>query len=214
MTDLSEAVVPKSDQINADNLLAGSITIRVSKVEVKRGTQEQPVSIFFEGDNGKPYKPCKSMTRVLIAIWGADSSGFVGKSMTLFCDPKVTWGGLAVGGIRISHMSGISKPVTLMLTATKANRKPFVVHPLIEKSQPKTDALDDVINNQPNPETLELARTAAGGGTDVFTTWWKSATQIERAAANTIKGELAILRTDADKEQAARLDEIAEDEMP
>ncbi|MDP8997742.1 MAG: ATP-binding protein [Pseudomonadota bacterium] len=57
-----------------------------------------------------------------------------------------------------------------------------------------------------NPATLELARTAARGGTDVFEVWWKTASKDERADAKTIKDELASLRTDADAEQAAKED--------
>jgi hypothetical protein len=86
--------------------LTGPITITITGVTVKGGGQEQPVAIHFEGDDGKPYKPCKSMSRVLVSAWGPDSSKYVGRSLTLYCDPKVKWGGMEVGGIRISHMSG------------------------------------------------------------------------------------------------------------
>ena len=66
MVDMSQFVAPKSDQLNADDLIAGPRTIRIRGV---RGTEnpEQPVSVYFEGDDGKPYKPCKSMRRVMIA---------------------------------------------------------------------------------------------------------------------------------------------------
>jgi hypothetical protein len=128
-SDMSAVIIPKSDQINADSLLSGPITITVSGVEIRPGT-EQPCSIHYQGDNGKPYKPCKSMARALVACWGPDANNYVGRSMTLYCDPKVTWGGMAVGGIRISHMSHIERTETLMLTATKGNRKPFVIQPL------------------------------------------------------------------------------------
>lgn len=54
-----------------------------------------------------------------------------------------------------------------------------------------------------NPETLELARTAAGGGSDVFKTWWKTATADERRDAKTIEAELKQIREDADARQTA-----------
>lgn len=129
MNDMAPAIIPKSDQLNADDLLAGPITIKITGVTV-RGGQEQPVSIHYEGDNGKPYKSCKSMNRVLVAAWGPDSSKYVGRSLTLYCDPKVKWGGMEVGGIRISHMSDIDSPLTMALTVTRANKKPFTVKPL------------------------------------------------------------------------------------
>jgi hypothetical protein len=50
--------------------------------------------------------------------------------MTLFRDDAVVFGGAAVGGIRISHMSNLERPVTMSLTASKQSRKPYVVQPL------------------------------------------------------------------------------------
>ena len=128
MNDMSMVIVPKSDQINADDLLAGPRTITITKVVIKPGT-EQPVSIFFDGE-AKAYRPCKSMARVMVAQWGPDANAYVGRSMTLYCDPKVQWGGMAVGGIRISHMSHIEREAVMALTATKGSKKAFVVKPL------------------------------------------------------------------------------------
>jgi hypothetical protein len=135
MNDMRSVIIPKSDQINADNLLGGALTIKINRVEIRPGT-EQPVSIYYDGDNNKPYKPCKSMARVMVTMWGADANEYIGRSMTLYCDPKVLWGGMAVGGIRISHMSDISEARTMALTATKGNKKPFTVKPLIVEVQP------------------------------------------------------------------------------
>ena len=129
MSDMSQVIIPKSDQLNADDLIAGPMTITITQVTI-RGGQEQPIAISFEGDNGKPYKACKSMCRVMVTAWGADSKKYTGRSMTLYRDPSVKWGGLEVGGIRISHMSDIKAPLTLALTMTRANKKPFTVQPL------------------------------------------------------------------------------------
>src|SRR3990167_803919 len=126
MDDMSKVIVPKSDQINADSLLSGPITITITKVSIKAGT-EQPVTISYEGDDGKPWRPCKSMARCLVAAWGPDSAKYIGRSLTLYCDPKVKWGGMEVGGIRISHMSDIDESMTMALTATKGNKRPFTV---------------------------------------------------------------------------------------
>jgi hypothetical protein len=129
MADITATTEPKSDQLNADSLIGGkTLTIKVTKVSLVMG--EQPVIINYENDEGKPYKPGKSMRRVLVHCWGADGNNFVGRSMTLYCDEKVTFGGMAVGGIRISHMSHIDKAVTMALTATRAKRTPFTVKPL------------------------------------------------------------------------------------
>jgi hypothetical protein len=138
MTDLSGTISPKSDQLNSDDLIAGPRTIAITAVRANEDSAEQPISIFFDGDGGKPYKPCKSMRRVLVAVWGPDGSTFPGRSLTIYRDAGVTFGGLQVGGIRISHMSHIDRPVTLALTATRANRKPFTVKPL-EVAPPPED---------------------------------------------------------------------------
>lgn len=130
MTDLSLTIAPKSDQLNADDLIAGPITIRITKVSANPSSAEQPIAINFEGDNGKPYLPCKSMRRVLVHVWGKDGATYAGRSMTLYRDPKVLFGGLAVGGIRISHMSHLDSDVTMALTATRQSKKPYTVHPL------------------------------------------------------------------------------------
>lgn len=132
--DMKPTIVPKSDQLNADDLLSGPITIKITDVKIKPG--EQPVSIHYEGDNGKPYKACKSMCRVMVSAWGADASKYVGRSLTLYCDPKVKWGGMEVGGIRISHMSHIDSSMTMALTVTRANKKPFTVRPIAASDQP------------------------------------------------------------------------------
>jgi hypothetical protein len=134
--DMAQFIAPKSDQLNADDLIAGPMTIRITGVSANEGSPEQPISVSFEGDDRKPYKPCKSMRRVMVHIWGPDASKYVGRAMTLYRDPKVQFGGMQVGGIRISHMSDIpgdklgDGKVQMALTATRAKRAPFTVLPL------------------------------------------------------------------------------------
>jgi hypothetical protein len=124
--NLAETIIPKSDQLNADDLISGTVTIKVTAIKGSNEPQ-QPVSIHYEGDNGKPYKPCKSMRRVLVSAWGANGADYVGRSMTLYRDDSVMFGGIAVGGIRISHLSHIEKDLTLALTVSRASRKPYTV---------------------------------------------------------------------------------------
>jgi hypothetical protein len=135
MVDMSDTIIPKSDQLNADDLIAGPMTVTITKV-ARASTAEQPIAVNFEGDNGKPYMPCKSMRRVMVFVWGDDASTYAGRSMTLYRDPEVTWGGMAVGGIRISHMSHLDAPMVLALTATKKARKPYKVMPLVIAAPP------------------------------------------------------------------------------
>ncbi len=145
MTDMLSSVVPKSSQLNFDDMINGkSLTIKITKVSGQSG--DQPIAINYENDGGKPYMPCKSMRRVLIHNWGGNGGEYVGRSLTLYGDPEVKFGGLAVGGIRISHMSHINKEVTMALTATKASRKPFTVKPLKVEAPLPIVSLDDYIS--------------------------------------------------------------------
>lgn len=139
MTNLSKSIEPKSDQLNADDLIGKTLTIKIARVTGTEG-DAQPISIHFEGDNGKPYKPCKSMRRVLVICWGDEGKEYTGRSMTLYRDEKVMFGGIAVGGIRISHLSHIEKDMTMALTASRASRKPFTVKPLAAQPASKAAA--------------------------------------------------------------------------
>lgn len=131
--DVSHTVTPKSNQLNFDDLIAGPITILITGVKVG-DSADQPVDVRYEGDNGKPYKPCKSMRRVLIHAWGTNGRDWVGKSMTLYGDPEVRFGGQAVGGIRISHLSHIDRDMNMMLTVTRAKRAPYNIKKLVIKN--------------------------------------------------------------------------------
>ncbi len=159
MTDLSPTIIAKSDQLNADDLIGRSITINIRDVTGHEG--EQPISVHYEGDNGKPWKPCKSMRRVLAHIWGSEGKKYIGRSLTLYRDDKVKFGGLEVGGTRISHMSHITSAVTMALTASKANKKPFTVQPL--KSAPAQAEID--------PAVITAGATAAGKGVTAYVAW-------------------------------------------
>lgn len=145
--DMTQFIAPKSDQLNADDLIGGPRTITVTRVTGNEGNAEQPVNVFFDGDDGKPFRPCKSMRRVMVKLWGADASKYAGRSMTIFRDPKVKWGGMEVGGIRISHMTGIDKPETMALTETRSARKPYTVQPLkvAEKADKAADGAKALI---------------------------------------------------------------------
>ena len=167
MTDLSDTITPNSQQLNADDLLTGPRTITITGV-AGSGDPQQPISINFEGDHGKPYKPCKSMRRVMVAAWGKDGKAYAGRSLTLYCDPKVKFGGIEVGGIRISHMSDISEPkITMALTASKAKRAPFTVQRIDGAPKPQTPAVDP-------QEALSRALEVAAQGKAEFTAWWNT----------------------------------------
>lgn len=142
VTNLRDTIIAKSDQLNADDIVGGTITITVSAV--KRGdSSEQPVVIHYNGDNGRPYKPCKTMRRVLIAGWGENGAAWIGRSMTLYNEPSVKFGGVAVGGIRISHMTDIGNGLRLTPNASKGKKQEVIIQPLKAQAPSKPAISDD-----------------------------------------------------------------------
>lgn len=121
LTDVTFALEAKSDQLNAVDLMASHRTIKIREVKVKKG--EQPVSVFFDGDNNKPWKPCKGMLRILATAWGKDSADWIGKHAEIYLDQDVVWAGKAVGGIRIKSLSDIDpKGIKVSLAINRQTR--------------------------------------------------------------------------------------------
>ena len=140
--NITDTIDPKVDQLTADHLIGRTLTIRVTDVRLVEG--DQPCDIHYEGGAGLPYRPGRSMRRVLVHVWGGDVKKYIGRSMTLYRDDDVQFGGLKVGGIRIAAMSDITAPVTMALTAKKGSKKAFKVQPLTVETKPASDpALDD-----------------------------------------------------------------------
>jgi hypothetical protein len=135
--DLRNTIIPKSDQLNAEQLLGGPRTITVTEVTANGGA-EQPVVVHYEDEDGRPYKPCKTMRKVLIFAWGSDGRQWVGKALTLYNDETVRFGNMAVGGIRISHMSDIDKDMSVALTKTKGQKALYVIKKMAPVSPVKT----------------------------------------------------------------------------
>lgn len=139
MSDMSKFIEPKSAELTADDLLSGERVITITDAGVNPGA-ERPCRLDYEGSNGKPFFPCKTMGRVLVKAWGPDSSKYIGKSLLLYRDPEVLWAGMKVGGVRIKALSGIDKPFDMALTATRGKKAIQRFHPLkAETAKPKED---------------------------------------------------------------------------
>lgn len=164
--DLSETTAPRSDQQNYDDYVSGSKTVTVT--EVKAGSEEQPVEIHLLEFPGRPYKPSKSMRRVLIAAWGSDSSPWHNRRMTLYGDPTVRFGGSVTGGIKISHLSDIDKAISVNLTVTRGRRAPHKVEPLPAIVQ--RDWLAELDLAADNPDAIgALGKAASDAGAPAAT---------------------------------------------
>lgn len=130
--DLRPTIIPKSDQLNSEQLLGGPMTVTVSDVSLGSG-EDQPVVVHYVGEDGRPFKPCKTMRKVLIHAWGADGRQWSGRSMTLYNDPAVKFGGEDVGGIRISHMTDIERDIKVSLTSTRGKKAKYEIKRLVSK---------------------------------------------------------------------------------
>lgn len=128
ISDVTFATKPKSDQLNYDDVRIKPVTSTIAKV-TSTSDPKQPIAIHLHGDY-LPYKPCKNMIRVLAEAWGKDGHQWVGRSITLYGDPSVEYGGVAVGGIRISHLSHINTDMEIMVTPKRGKRIPWKVSKL------------------------------------------------------------------------------------
>ena len=161
--DLSSSIIPKSDQLNAEDLIAGPITVTITGVT--QGSLEQPVNVNLQEFPGRAYRPSKTMRRLMVIAWGAEASAYSGRQLTLYRNPEIQFGGVKVGGIEIAAMSHIEKPLTVALTATRGRRKDHTVKPL---ETPKTrDWLHELELAGPDLDaigSLGAAATAAHAG--------------------------------------------------
>lgn len=137
INDLSDTIEAKSDQLNADDLAGSTKTIKVTNV-VRYSDKGIPAFyIDYEGGHGRPFKPCKSVRRVIMFAWGKDGSQWIGRSMTLYCDPTVIYAGKEVGGIRVSHMSDIEKRISIKLTEKRGSKKEVFIDILEPTQKPQ-----------------------------------------------------------------------------
>jgi hypothetical protein len=152
--DISDTLAPVSDQLDAVDLLTGPRTFTIARPS--RGNAEQPVQIHL-AEFPRPWRPGKSMRRVLVAAWGPDASTYVGRQVTLYCDPDVKFGGDRVGGTRISHMSHLpgGKALSVPLLISRGKAKIFTVQPLAEPG-------------------LTVEQVAKCGDTDTLKAWWRA----------------------------------------
>ena len=101
-------------------------------------------------------------------------------ALPIYGDASVRYGGKEVGGLRVSHVSHIDKPLTVALTVTRGKRAPFTVQPL-------PDTPPQYAEPQPVPqfETVDelrdyfVARQRAGASPAELDQIKNTATQME-----------------------------------
>ena len=134
MTDIGFALEAKSDQLNAVDIMGAEPVIRIRDVKVAKC--EQPISVYFDGDNNRPWKPSKGMLRILAGAWGRDSSAWAGKYAQLYFEPTVIYAGKEVGGIRIKALSDVDqRGLSFSITINRQKREPYHVPLLTVKAE-------------------------------------------------------------------------------
>lgn len=135
--DIANSLAPRSDQVNADDLVAGPMTVTIRKVV--GGKAEQPFDFLLE-ETDRAYRPAVTMRRLIAAAWGTNGDDYVGRRLTIYRDPDVMFGKDKVGGIRISHMSHIDKRLEIKLQTTRGKRSLFTVDPLPDAPTPPSES--------------------------------------------------------------------------
>lgn len=160
--DIANSLAPRSDQINADDLVAGPMTVTIR--EVVEGKATQPYD-FLLVETDRAWRPPKTVRRLIAAAWGTtDGKVYEGRRVRLYRDARVAFGKDACGGVRVSHMSHLSEPFEVKLQVSKGKRELFHVDPLPELS--RADQLRAEWKSA-NPERraeieAEVARLSAG----------------------------------------------------
>lgn len=165
--DMTESLAPKSDQLDAIDLVAGPRTFTIENVS--KHNAEQPFNFHLAGFP-RVWRPGKSMRRVIAAAWGTKAAAYIGQSVTLYCDPSVQFGNEAVGGTRISHMTGLDKPLKVPLLVKKGRSAVFTVQPLAAPA-PKRDWLAEAAlanGDVENVKAVYMAAQQAGEGPDML----------------------------------------------
>lgn len=191
--DVTRAMQAKSDQLNAEDLLAGPRIIRIRGVEERDGR----IRVSFDGDNNRPWILSKTAIRVLAACWGENAAKWIGLSCTIYCDETVVYGGKEVGGIRVSHVEGIVSPRTLMLTVMRGKKKEHVIQPLTIERQSKADAWRErLLAVTQNPDmTVESAwaKVPAALKKELGQALYEQLIEMERAAQEHATSDDAVL---------------------
>ena len=141
--DITDSLAPASDQLDAIELIGGPRTFTIEKVTA--GSAEQPVQIHLAGFP-RPWRPAKSMRRVIAAAWGTDSTAYVGRSITLFYDPEVTFGKDKPGGTRIAAMSDLpgGKRLSTPLLVSRGKSAMYHVEPLTAPVRPAEPTAEQI----------------------------------------------------------------------
>ena len=163
--DITESLAPKSDQLDAVDLITGPRTFTIESIT--RHNADQPFNFHLVGFP-RVWRPGKSMRRVIATAWGPETDAYIGQQVTLYCDPSVMFGSDVTGGTRISHMTGIDKPLKVSLLIKRGKSGIFTVQPLTTTAAPR-DWVAEATAATTADETVAVYRAASKAGADAAT---------------------------------------------
>ena len=131
--DITDALAPKSDQLDAVEIVAPrTFTIDHGSKLGRRDDDGQAVVEVKMVDFPRVWRPSKGMLDAIVQVWGTNAKEWAGHQVTLYNDTDVTFGKDKVGGVRISAMSGIDKPTTVQIRGRGrgARKLPWRIDPI------------------------------------------------------------------------------------
>lgn len=140
VADLGGMNAPNTDQLNADDLIAGPRIFTIVKITKGKGSGsgkgDQPINIHL-AEHPHPWRPCKTVRRLLMDAWGSRPGDWPdGAQVELYRDTEVRFGGDTVGGIRVRAMSHLkSAKIEHLSTATRGQRVKWEIRRLDRTGQ-------------------------------------------------------------------------------
>ena len=153
---------PRSDQLNADDLIGSSRIVTIAGV--RAGTAEQKYDIMLAGET-RVWRPPVTVVRILLAAWGDESDVWVGRSAARARAPPGRGGPAPPGGIRGRARSHIDKRMSVAVQEKRGKRKMHVVEVLTDVPAPTAEV-----------PTLADAQIDAATTTDELRGMWSAAT--------------------------------------
>ena len=195
--DISQALVAKSDQLNASDLTGSPIVATIK--DVRKGDAAKPVIVDLEGMDGRPWKPSKGMLRVVAHAWGAESDKWIGRLVKLANNPEVIYAGEKVGGVEVIAMSHIDKaftiPVRISQKKVKQHAVAVLAEPITEPWRAQWQAITNALTDAGyDGDSKQLLATAG----QVIGATWAHPNKISAEDAQKI---LAAVREDNHQEQ-------------
>lgn len=138
VAELGTMNAPNTDQLNADDLIAGPRIFTLVKITKGKGSGsgkgDQPINVHL-AEHPYPWRPCKTVRRLLMDAWGPRPGDWPdGAQVELYRDTEVRFGGDTVGGIRVRAMSHLkSAKIEHLSTATRGQRVKWEIRRLEAK---------------------------------------------------------------------------------